>query len=417
MRAWKPLGRAAAYGAVGYAWVVAAQQYIAYREIKYREQFDDVTLKYAPIKVFGRYMNPFTEYRHQTLFEFAFKRVAELFVFSIPGNVPDNPELIQKSLPTFVPDFVKSVPQNKLFLTWIGQSCFVAQLPGTTSGTNSGTNSSSGSNEDAPGLNNDSTSGIIDNNKSNQAGCVTILADPMFADYVVSPRVGPQRIVPAPCSPIDLPNPDVVLVSHDHQDHLDLEAIADKAFKDSWFVVPVGVKKWLPESAQSKCIEMKWWDKIMMPNVDPGLGYEIACTPTMHWSGRKLYDSNLSLWCSFVVLKDNKPVLFHGGDTGYSASLFSSIFKVYGPCSLAVLPCGAYIPRWHLRAQHMAPYEALEAMQDLHARNMVGVHWGTFVMSEEPFNEPPAMLMDLARSQVIEGVNVPKLGKTIEFDI
>lgn len=372
-RIWRPIGRAAAYSAIAYTGALTVSQAVAYNEIRKRKEYTDVTKRYAPIKVLGRYINPFDEYRHQTLFEFAFKRIAELFVFSIPGQVPKDPQLLQSALPVFSPKFAKTVPDNKLFLTWIGQSCFVAQL----------------------------------------AGNVTVLADPMFAEYVVSPNVGPQRIVPPPCSANAIPNPDVILVSHDHQDHLDLEAV--QHFTKSHFVVPTGVKKWLPESVQ--CTEMTWWEKIPMPNVDPKLGYEIACTPTMHWSGRKLYDSNTTLWCSFLILKNGKPLLFHGGDTGYSEEMFKSIYNVYGGCKMAVLPCGAYIPRWHLRAQHMAPFESIKAMQNLHAQKLVGVHWGTFVMSEEPFNEPPALLRQIAEKKEIKGVTTPQLGRTLEFDV
>lgn len=373
MRLWRRLGRAAAYSAAGYAGVVTASQALAYWEIRKRGQLEDVTQRYAPIKVLGRYINPFDEYRHQTLFEFAFKRIAELFVFHIPGYVPRDSALLQSALPLHAPHFAKAVPKNRAFVTWIGQSCFVAQLNGD----------------------------------------VTVLADPMFAEYVVSPNVGPQRIVPPPCLPNDIPRPDVVLVSHDHQDHLDLEAA--KQFPDSVFVVPTGVKKWLPASA--KCVEMTWWDRIPMPNVDPKLGYEIACTPTMHWSGRKLYDSNTTLWCSFMILRNGRPILFHGGDTGYSQQLFKAIYSVYGPCKLAILPCGAYRPRWHLRAQHMAPFETIQAMRDLHAKQLIGVHWGTFVMSEEPFNEPPALLRQIAEREAVPGVVAPELGKTSEFNL
>ena len=389
-RAGKTLGVVA----VGYGTYTAAVQYRAGLEIARRKREEpDLERRFAPIRILGRYVNPFEEYRHQTLFEFGFRRISELFALHPAGDVPVDREVLRRALPIYEPDFQaqihaswvpnwapefvqKYASSSKMALTWFGQSCALAQLPGN----------------------------------------VNILTDPMFADYVVSKNVGPQRLVPAPVSALEIPQPNVILVSHDHQDHLDLAAAAELTRKGTMWIVPQGVGKHLPSEA--KFVEMTWWDRIPLPQVDPKEGYEVACTPAMHWSGRALYDSNTTLWCSFLILRHGKPVFFHGGDTGYTPDMFKAIAKVYGDrCSVAMVPCGAYIPRWHLRAQHMAPHESLETMRDLGAKNMVGVHWGTFVMSEEPFSEPPKKLLELARNGGFENVVAPSVGKTMVFDI
>lgn len=378
MRGGRRIAQALGVVVCGYGGYTAAVQIETSRQINQRKVLKDETERYAPMKILGRYVNPFPEYRHQTLFEFGYRRISELLTLTGPGHLPESIDQLEAALPRFKPEFTNNfTTPHKMAVTWIGQSCTLTQLPGN----------------------------------------LTILTDPMFSDYVVSPRVGPQRLVPPPCTPSEIPQPDVVLVSHDHQDHLDLESIPDLTKKGTTWVVPQGVQKHLPSHAE--CIEMSWWEKIPMPNADPKLGYEIACTPAMHWSGRALYDSNTTLWCSFLILQHGKPLLYHGGDTGYSEGMFKAIGKVYGPgCDVAIIPCGAYYPRWHLHAQHMAPFESLKTMHDLGAKKMVGVHWGTFIMSEEPFNEPPKLLKELASNENNEkNVIAPQLGKTIEFDI
>lgn len=374
-RAAKKLAQSLGVVGVAYGGYTAAVQYEASRQIRQRAHLENVCEKYAPIKVMGRFVNPFPEYRHQTLFEFGFRRITELLALKAPGEVPVDPLALAAALPIYTPDFKDHGPGN-LALTWIGQSCAYAQFPGN----------------------------------------LRVLTDPMFANYVISPRVGPQRLVPAPCTVEEIPQPHVILVSHDHQDHLDLESAVALSRKGTTWVVPEGVGKHLPSN--SSVIEMSWWERIPMPNTDPRLGYEVVCTPAMHWSGRALYDSNSTLWCSFLVLRHGRPLFFHAGDSGYSPNLFKAIAKHYGTgCKVAMVPCGAYHPRWHLRAQHMAPDESLATIRDLGARKLVGVHWGTFIMSEEPFYEPPARLKSLAAAENRDNVVVPQLGRTLVFDV
>lgn len=357
------------------------------RTIRERHLSDDPLERYQPIYIHGRYHNPFPEYRHQSVFEFFFRRVTEMFRIQPAGEVPKDKSAIAKFLPIYTPEWDllgRDSSENgreqkdSMTFTWLGQSCALVQFPGVSKPVN-------------------------------------ILTDPMFSESVVSPRVGPQRLVPPPCTVESLPTPDAVLVSHDHQDHLDFTAAKNLGNNTAW-IVPTGVGKHLSNLGIEKFIEMTWWERIPLPNVDPKLGYEIACTPAMHWSGRYIVDSNETLWCSFLLLRNGKPLFFHVGDSGFAEGLYETIAKVYGKgCSLAAVPCGAYRPRWHLKAQHMCPTESLRVMREMGAKSLIGVHWGTFVMSEEPYYEPPKLLLE--KKQAGEDVVAPQLGKTLIYPL
>lgn len=354
----------------------------------------------------GRFVNPFPEYRPQTIYEFVYCRVIELFYKRPRGGIPSDKTVLEGMLPSHSPDFellldtsrdyssttnglsfsssdtstdtaILPSIRNRLTLTWMGQSCSFVQLGG-----------------------------------------INILTDPCFGLHLVNEYLGPKRISPPPCSVEALPKLDVVLVSHDHPDHLELET-AEKIGDSAMWIVPTGVGSHLSKIGISNYKEMSWWEKTTLPGTDPSEGWEIACTPAMHWSGRSMVDSNSTLWCSFVVLRNNKPVFFHAGDTGYSKPLFEGIKNVYGGgVQVAMIPCGAYTPRWHLRSQHTNPEEAVQIMKDLEARKLVGVHWGTFVLSEEHFLEPRDRLHDLAKFEGrIKDIIAPDFGKTMVFNL
>jgi N-acyl-phosphatidylethanolamine-hydrolysing phospholipase D len=368
--------------------------------------------KFSSMMVAGRYVNPFTQYRAQTVFEFVYCRISELFHAKPRAGVPSDPAVLKKLLPVCEPDFellyqntkdyvlggkssALSLPslsmaadgertpslipsiKERMTLTWLGQSCAFVQVPG-----------------------------------------INILTDPCFGSHLLSQYVGPRRLVDSPCQIEDLPSIDLVLVSHDHPDHLELESCSKVEKNTSW-VVPIGVGKHLKKAGipQANVTELDWWQKVPVPNTKPEDGWEIACTPAMHWSGRTMIDSNTTLWCSFLVLRHGKPIFFHAGDTGYSPDLFQGIKRVFGAgCQLAMVPCGAYRPRWHLRPQHTDPYEALQIMKDLEAHKLVGVHWGTFILSDEHFLEPRDKLHELAKKGHVENdVIAPQFGKTLVF--
>ncbi|KAK9446856.1 beta-lactamase superfamily domain-containing protein [Limtongia smithiae] len=266
---------------------------------------------------------------------------------------------------------VMPAKDERLTVTWIGQSCMLVQCRGTN-----------------------------------------FLTDPVFGEHLVHAHFGPSRLGELPCKLEELPPIDFVLVSHNHPDHFEDAAVRQIGNSATW-IVPAGVRSFLARRGIFRVMEMTWWDRA--PLQTKGDGWEIACTPSMHWSGRGLFDTNVSLWCSFMILHHSRPVVFHAGDTGYSTEMFTAIAQVYGPgCELALVPCGAYEPRFHLRPIHTNPEEALKIMHDLGARRLVGVHHGTFTMSDEYFLEPKRRLEnEAARCGLSDAVWGAEFGRTV----
>lgn len=156
-----------------------------------------------------------------------------------------------------------------------------------------------------------------------------ILTDPIFSSRTTGEWFGPKRLVPIPCKMEDIPVPDVILVSHSHYDHLDLNVVEYFKSTSTWYV-PLGMKDWLKSLGVEKCVELDWWQEY-----DHDHNLKIIGTPIQHWSGRHFFDVNSSLWSSFVVKTKNNS-FFHCGDTGY-CSVFKEIGKRYGPIDFAAL--------------------------------------------------------------------------------
>ncbi|KAK7206054.1 beta-lactamase superfamily domain-containing protein [Myxozyma melibiosi] len=350
--------------------------------------------QFGVLVIAGRFANPFREYREQGVLDFFFWRIVEILKYRPwhpRGGVPRLISQREQMLPTFTPDYEDPQPihqphlhsptvevpscNERLTVTWIGQSCMFVQCNG-----------------------------------------INFLTDPVFGDYLISAYLGPKRIIPSPCSIDSLPHADFVLVSHNHPDHFEDETIK-KIGNSALWIVGLGVRPFLARRGIFRVVELKWWDKISLPAIagKDTKGWEIACTPAMHWSGRGFFDANASLWCSFMILHNSKPVVFHCGDTGYSPDIFTSIEKVYGSgCELALMPIGAYEPRAHLRPLHCNPEEAVQMMIDVGARRLVGVHWGTFVLSDEHFLEPKIRLHEAgAKVGLGDAVWGAEFGRTI----
>lgn len=242
-----------------------------------------------------------------------------------------------------------------------------------------------------------------------------ILTDPLFTDYLLHETFGPKRITELPCEIEDLPTPDIILVSHNHPDHLDFKSMQFWQSGHPLWIVPEGMRYFMEEHNVSNVLELSWWQTCEVTK--NGEKYHISSTPAMHWSGRSLLDTNKSLWCSFLLSHRGKPILFHGGDTGYVKDLYARIKQRFGKnCRLALLPCGQYCPEWHQRPRHISPNEVLKIMNDLEAQNVLGVHWGTFVLSGEYFREPKERLETLAEwGSIREKCYCPELGKTEKF--
>ncbi|MEL7833381.1 MBL fold metallo-hydrolase [Fodinibius sp. Rm-B-1B1-1] len=233
-----------------------------------------------------------------------------------------------------------------------------------------------------------------------QIGNQNILTDPVWS-FRASPYqwIGPKRKRPAGIDFDDLPHIDTVLVSHNHYDHLDIDAAKRLRNKcDPQFIVPLGVERYLHSQGIDNTLRMDWWDKY-------GLGNEIKLTavPARHFSGRGLFDRNKTLWCGYVLESPSGNIYF-AGDTGYG-DFFKEIRQQFNSIDTAILPIGAYKPRWFMEAIHMSPEEAVMAHQDLNPTNSIGMHFGTFPMADDGMHEP---INDLKKALTQENISSKK---------
>ena len=283
-------------------------------------------------------------------------------LYSEKGKTPED------QLPTATPLFLENAKKNDFSYTWFGHSSFMIQMSD-----------------------------------------LNILVDPMFSDRS-SPFgwIGPKRFSKCPISANALPQIDAVFISHDHYDHLDRQTIQAIDRKVERYFVPLGIEKHLIRWGVSadKIQTMAWWDEYQYK------GITIAATPTQHFSGRQLFDSNETLWAS-LVLKDNNRKIYYSADGGMD-DRFEKIHQKYGDFDLAILECGQYNPKW--AGVHMFPEEAVEAGKKLHATYVTPVHWGAFVLSSHAWDDPVERFTRAYESQYSSSSHLltPEIGRTLE---
>ncbi|MCH9758425.1 MAG: MBL fold metallo-hydrolase [Proteobacteria bacterium] len=216
---------------------------------------------------------------------------------------------------------------------------------------------------------------------------LNILTDPHFTERA-SPFtfVGPKRGTPPGMRLDDLPPIDIILVSHNHYDHLDFatQLHLAKHSPQAHVFVPLGLKQWFKGKGFAQVTERDWWEEVTYK------GARLTAIPTQHWSRRGLLDSNKTLWCGWTVQTDDFSFAFLG-DSGYSKD-YIDIKNKFGGFDLAAIPIGAYAPRWFMQDVHQNPEEAVQCLQDLGARRGLATHWGTFQLTFEPMDEPPQRL-------------------------
>lgn len=252
-----------------------------------------------------------------------------------------------------------------------------------------------------------------------QFGGLNILTDPIFSQRAFPVQwAGPRRIMD-PAVPLEaLPPLDIVLLSHTHYDHLDRPSVRRlaKAHPAATWVTALGVGAYIREWGVREIVELDWWQQTSVGSL------RVTATPARHFSARRIGDRNRTLWCGFAFELNGVRALF-AGDTAYHPE-FGEVGARYGPFDLVMLPIGAYDPRWFMHVVHTDPEEAVQIYQDVTAPHptaqlplMLGLHWGTFRLTDEALDEPPRRTAERWHTLGLAGDRlwIAKFGETRAF--
>jgi L-ascorbate metabolism protein UlaG (beta-lactamase superfamily) len=229
----------------------------------------------------------------------------------------------------------------------------------------------------------------------------------LATDPIWSLRLGPRRrLAPPGVALADLPELDVVTVSHSHYDHLDVPTLK-KLGDGPTYIVPQDVGEILRGAGLTKVVELGWWQSHVVGDL------RITLVPAQHWSMRVPWDRNKRLWGGFVY-ESSEGTSYHAGDTAWSETVFGAIAQRFPHIDWAMLPIGAYDPPWFMQSQHMGPEEAGRAFETLGARVLVAMHWGTFKLTDEPIGEPPQRMRAFWAERKLpeERLWIPDIGET-----
>lgn len=271
------------------------------------------------------------------------------------------------TIPTEQPDYGNKPEGKQVHVTWFGHSSLLLQISG-----------------------------------------MNILIDPVFSERC-SPVsfVGGKRFSRPPVSADDLPQLDLVILSHDHYDHLDYRTLKELDRKTERYIVPLGVenhlKRW--DIAADKITNMAWWEETEVN------GLTIGCTPARHYSRRSMGDQDATLWASWVF-KNEAIQIFESGDTGYG-NHFEQIHERYGDFDFALLDCAQYDTRWP--SVHMFPEQSVQAAASLGAKTVMPIHWGAFKLAAHPWDDP-AQRFTKAGEEDGRTVVTPKIGETMKLE-
>lgn len=336
------------------------------------------------------------------------------------GQTPDT---TPPTVPVRKPTFLTSRQTPHLRTTWLGHACYYVEFP----------------------------SGL------------RVLFDPVFTERC-SPLswLGPKRYTEMPCQIKDIPFIDAVVISHNHYDHLSHPTILEiqRLHPNCHFFAPLGNKPWFDKCGVKKSTELDWWQSIQLTLaqakdnkddasttsiVESGKGVDagdieatIQCLPCQHMSARSGFDKSRTLWASWSVTSGGKKLWF-GGDTGYRSvpklpdteddydetkynfphcPAFKEIGQYAGPFDVGLIPIGAYIPRFIMSPMHANPFDSVNIFKDTKCKRALGMHWGTWVLTEEDVMEPPRLLKTALATKGIqeEGVfDVCDIGESREF--
>ena len=235
----------------------------------------------------------------------------------------------------------------------------------------------------------------------------TILTDPYLSELAGLWGIGPRRYVPPGISIKHLPPLDFIILSHNHYDSLDLQTINQLANKNHIKVItPLNTGKYFKANGYKNIYELDWQQSISFNDI------RFTAMPAIHFSRRGLFDGDTTLWAGFTVKTPQQNIYF-SGDTAYGA-IFKNIIAKYGPFNLAILGIGAYLPQDIMRYSHSTPEQAVQIGKDVAALNILGMHWGTIILSEEPPFEPPKRFKRAAKQAgfLPENIWLMKIGET-----
>ena len=232
-----------------------------------------------------------------------------------------------------------------------------------------------------------------------QVGGLNVITDPVFCERAFPVQwIGPRRVMPPGLERDALPPIDVVLLSHNHYDHLDRGTVKwiARSNPDAQWIVPLQVARYIRRWGAKEITELDWWHSAELG------AFKVTATPARHFSARSFWDRNKSLWSGFALEVGAKRIWF-AGDTAYHPD-FTRIGEVCGPFDFMMVPIGAYEPRWFMRIVHVNPEEAVQIYRDVTSAHpasqpvMLGIHWGTFRLTDEPMDEPPRLASELWRA-------------------
>lgn len=227
-----------------------------------------------------------------------------------------------------------------------------------------------------------------------QWNLLNILTDPVWSERV-SPFsfAGPQRMRPPGLNFDELPNIDIVLLSHNHYDHLDITTVIK--IEKNWsplFIVPLGVKAYLTKNGIQNVLELDWWQETQT-------GIKIQSVPAQHFTSRGMFDRDKTLWCGYVLEVSGKKLYF-AGDSGYN-EFFKEIGKKCGPMDVSLIPIGAYAPEWFMSPIHVNPKQAVQIHKDVKSKQSIAMHFGTFPLADEGQGKAESeLILELDRQNI-----------------
>ncbi len=281
-----------------------------------------------------------------------------------------------KVMRTYIPEYeepdlakIHNPDPSKLQVTWVGHSTFLIQTAGQN-----------------------------------------ILTDPMWSERA-SPLswLGPKRHAKPGLAFSDLPRINIVLISHTHYDHLDRPTIR-RLGSTPHYILPTGVGKWFSGQGITTTTELPWWSA---HSVGP---LTVTAVPAKHWSKRNLWGTSGAGWSGYM-LETPAGVVYFAGDTGYHETYFTQIRQKFSSIDLSLIPVGAYYPQWIFGNYHVDPHDAVLIHKIVGSKKSIGMHWGTFKLTEEPLDEPPQLLAKEAAAAKLDPTDftVLKIGETASF--